>query len=97
MQEDQMTKVPLWVVASLGKPVLLTAEYAGPDRTYPVGHSCLLQGILVNENYDGLPYAILSPDPEDDSYLENFRFDQIRPVTNKVKFSLNMEQGVIAF
>lgn len=97
MQEDQMTQIPLWVVASLGKPVLFTVEYVGPSQTYPVGHSGLLQGILVNENYDGQPYAIVSPDPEDDSYLENFRFDQIRPVTSKVKFSLNIEQGMVAF
>lgn len=97
MQEDQMAQIPLWAVASLGKQVLLTVEYAGPCTTYPVGHIGLLQGILVDENYDGCPYAIVSPDPEDNTYLENFRFDEIRPVTDKVKFSLNIEQGIIAF
>lgn len=97
MSEDQMSQIPLWVVASLGKQVLLTDEYVGATETYPAGHKCLLQGLLVNENYDGQPYAIVSLDKEDDSYLENFRFNQIRPVSNKVKFSLNIEQGLIAF
>jgi len=97
MQEDKMTQVPLWAVASLGKKVLLTVEYVGPCATYPVGHTGLLQGILVNENYGGCPYAIVSPDADDESYLENFRFDEIRPVSDKVKFSLNIEQGIIAF
>lgn len=97
MHEDQMTQIPLWAVASLGKKVALTTPYVGACQTYPVGHTALLQGILVNENYDGLPYAILSPDEQDPGYLENFRFDEIRPITNKVKFSLNIEQGIIAF
>lgn len=97
MQEDHMTQIPLWVVASLGKQVVLETEYVGPCETYLPGCRGLLSGIAVDENNGRKPYAIVALDPNDESYLENFRFDQIRPITDKIKFSLNIERGLIAF
>lgn len=97
MREDQMTQIPLWVVASLGKQVALATEFVGPCETYIKGCRGVLSAIMMNENYEGKPYALLCLDPEDDSYLENFLFEDIEPISDKVKFSLDMEHGMIAF
>lgn len=98
MREDDMTQIPLWVVASLGKEVVLEADFVGPCETYLRGCRGILAGIeICRQNFHGAPYAVVALDPNDDTYLENFRFNEIRPVPNKVKFSLNIEEGIIAF
>jgi hypothetical protein len=85
-------------VASLGKEVVLAVDMVGPCETYQAGCRGVLAGIeICRKNYDGAPYAIVALDPNDDTYLENFRFSDLMPVTNKVKFSLNIEEGIIAF
>lgn len=97
MQEDHMTQIPLWVVASLGKQVALSTEFTGPCETYTKGCRGTLSAIMVDTNYGGMPYALVALDPNDETYLENFRFNEIQPLTSKIKFSLNIERGVIAF
>ena len=97
MLQENATQIPLWVVASLGKEIILDKEFAGSCETYMRGCRGVLSGILVDENYGGSPYAIVALDPNDTSYLENFLFDDIRPVSENIKFGLNIEQGIIAF
>lgn len=98
MNEADMTQIPLWIVASLGKQVALTTDFIGPCETYRAGCRGKLLAVMVDEmNYDGEPYALVGLDANDLSYMENFRFDDLMPITNRVKFSLNIEQGIIAF
>jgi hypothetical protein len=91
-----MQQIPLWVVASLGKEVALTVPFVGPCETYPVGSVGILTSIQWNENGGGF-YATVAIDHDDPSYLENFSFNQVRPIRSRVGFSLNIEEGVIAF
>jgi hypothetical protein len=97
MREYQMTQIPLWVVASLGKQIALSTEFVGSCETYTKGCRGTLSAIMVDSNYNGMPYAVVALDPEDETYLENFRFDEIEPLTSKIKFSLNIERGIMAF
>lgn len=90
-----MKKIPLWVVASLGQEVVLLVEYVGPCETYLPGCRGTLTSIQVAD--DGSFYTTVALDPNDPGYWENFTFDQIRPVPVKVGFSLDIEQGYIAF
>lgn len=97
--EDFMSQVPLWVVVSLGKEVIITKDFVGPCETYPKGCRGILTAIEVYASADriGKPYATVALDPNDYSYLENFDFQDIEPVVRKIKYSLNIERGVIAF
>lgn len=97
--EDFMNQIPLWVVASLGKEVAITADFVGPCETYAAGCRGVLMSIDVYQTSErtGKPFAIVALDPNDFGYLENFEFDQIQPVARKVKFSLDIQNGVIAF
>lgn len=96
--EDFMSQIPLWVVVSLGKEVMLRGEFVGPCETYAKGCRGTLQSVEVYQaNYGGAPYAVVALDPLDPSYLENFRFDEIEPVANRIKYSFNPQEGVIAF
>jgi hypothetical protein len=98
MNEQEMTQIPLWVVASIGKQIALNSDFQGPVHKYKTGSRGKLLAIMVDEaNYKGEPYAIVALDPNDESDMENFRFRDIRPLTNRVKFSLNIEKGIIAF
>lgn len=98
MSKSHVTEIPLWIVASIGKQVVLATDFAGPCETYAKGCSGLLSAIMVDShNYDGVPYALVALDPQDDSYLENFRFDEIAPASGSTRFRLNMEEGLIAF
>lgn len=91
----QNKEIPLWVVASLGKSVALVSSFEGPTETYLAGS----QGVLDSINSDGSGgfYATVALDEEDPGYLENFTFDQVRPVSSRVSFSLDIERGVMAF
>jgi hypothetical protein len=98
MEEEQMSQVPIWVVASLGKKVALLKDFSYAGKTYPAGSVGLLQAIMITDDSpDCDPYAIVSIDPDDDTYMQNFEFSDIRPLTDKVKFSLNIKKGIIAF
>jgi hypothetical protein len=97
MDEDFMSQIPIWVVASLGKEVMLEREFAGACETYAKGCRGILTAIDTDYRNGYAPYAIVALDPEDETYLENFEFSDIRPISNTVKFSLNMEKGIIAF
>jgi hypothetical protein len=98
MTEQEMTQIPLWVVASIGKQIALTTEFQGPVHRYAAGSRGKLLAIMVDEdNYQGKPYAIVALDPNDESDMENFPFKHIRPLVDRVKFSLNIERGIIAF
>lgn len=96
--EDFMSQIPLWAVVSLGKEVMLKGDFVGPCETYTKGCRGILAGIEVcAENYAGAPYAVVSLDPNDLGYYENFRFDEIEPVADRIKYSLDVQRGVIAF
>lgn len=90
----QNNEIPLWVVASLGKPVALVSSFEGAVRVYGPGS----RGVLDSINADGSGgfYATVALDREDPSYLENFTFNQVRPVSSRVSFSLDIERGVMA-
>lgn len=91
-----MHQIPLWVVATLGKQVALTSPFVGPCETYGVGSPGILTSIQWDESGGGF-YGTVALDSQDISYLENFSFDQLRPMRNRVPFSLDIERGVIAF
>lgn len=98
MQEDFMSQMPIWIVASIGKEIALTRDFVGPCETYSVGCRGILRAIECYPwNNEGKAYALVSLDANDPEYVENLTFDHIRPVVNKVKFSLNIEKGLIAF
>lgn len=98
MEENFMSQVPIWVVATLGKEVALTRDFSGPCQTYPVGFRGILRGIECYPwNNGGKAYVIVSLDPHDPEYVENLTVDQIRPIVDSVKFSFNLERGLIAF
>jgi len=94
MEEHLMSQMPIWIVATLGKEVALTREFVGSCETYTRGCRGILTAI---ESGGGVPYAVVALDPQDPGYLENFPFDHIRPVVDRVKFSMDIERGVIAF
>jgi hypothetical protein len=88
-------EIPLWVVASIGKQVALAVEFSGSCETYEAGCEGTLTSIQWRE--DGSFLATVALDPNDPDYWENFTFDQLRPASGQVKFSLDVERGVIAF
>lgn len=91
-----MKKVPLWVVASLGKPVALVGYFCGPCGTYPPGSVGTLDAIAVKGDNTGF-YASVALDAHDLGYLEPFEFSEIAPTTATVKFSLDLEEGCMSF
>jgi hypothetical protein len=99
MEEDFMAQMPIWIVATLGKEVALTREFVGACETYAVGCRGTLVAIhtFVTEQGQIRPYALVALDPNDDTYWENFSFADIRPVVDSVKFSIDIQRGVIAF
>jgi hypothetical protein len=88
-----MNTIPLWVVTCLGKQVALKVDHQADPRLpfYPAGHLVKLQSIEAGE--DG-PYACVQMDPEDWGNLENFSFDDIRPLAGTLG-CFDMEQGLI--
>jgi hypothetical protein len=98
MEEDFMSQVPIWVVATIGKEVALTREFSGPCETYSAGSRGILRGIECYPwNNGGKAYVIVSLDLHDPDYVENFTIDHIRPIVDKVKVSFDLQNGVIAF
>jgi hypothetical protein len=96
--EEFMSQIPLWVVVCLGKEVMLSTEFVGPCETYAKGCRAVLCGIECYPwNNGGKPYALLSLDSNDPSYVENFKFSDIEPVADRIKYSLDVQRGVIAF
>ena len=90
-------QIPLWVIASLGKPVELVSSFFGPSETYPPMHQGVLRGILYNEDSKGC-YVIVALDVNDPTYLENFGFSEIRPPLSKpVPFDITSDQNSVAF
>jgi hypothetical protein len=88
-----MLKMPLAVVACLGGEVVLTKEFKGPCRTYPIGHHGTLTSIQ-HEDDRGLRFTV-SLDADDPSYWETFRLDEIEPAGGVVSFSLDVEGGFL--
>lgn len=90
-----MKKIPLWVVASMGKQVVLVRDFVGACQTYPAGSKGTLTSIQDDDN--GNCYATVGLDATDPDYWENFEFADIRPGSTQVKFTLDIEEGYIAF
>jgi hypothetical protein len=95
--EDFMSQIPLWVVVTLGKEVILKRDLVGPCETYTKGCRGILTAIDTDSDNGFAPYAIVALDPNDLGYLENFEFDDIEPVADRIKYSLDVQRGVIAF
>lgn len=79
-----MNTVPLWVVANLGKKVILKQDFVGSCETYRAG----CEGTLVSiqaaiDGWQSL-HATVALDPNDISYEENFTFDQIKPAAGVI-------------
>lgn len=92
-----MNTIPLWVVANLGKKVMLTKPFQGAVRTYPAGWKGTLISIQAPvEGYQRF-HVTVGLDAEDLGYEENFRVDEIRPLQDRISFSLNIEQGLMRF
>lgn len=92
-----MSILPLWIPATLGKQVALLGDFKGAAQTYPQGSVGRLMGIMVDDDKHTHHYAIVALDSDDESYLENFEFGELRPLTDKVQMSLNMEEGLMSF
>jgi hypothetical protein len=88
-----MNQVPLWIVASLGKSVQLVDLFKTSLKVYPAGSV----GVLTSIQSGGGLYVTVALDEEDETYLENFSFDQVQPIHDQVKFQLDLENGAIAF
>jgi hypothetical protein len=96
--EDFKLEVPLWIVACLGKQVALAVEFVGPCETYSKGCQGILHGIECYPwNNGGAPYALVALDPKDPSYVENIAFDAIEPSASRVRYSLDVQRGLVAF
>lgn len=89
--------IPLWIPATLGKHVALLSSFVGAVQTYPEDSVGRLMGIMVDDDDHTHQYAIVALDADDESYLENFEFHDLRPMTDKVQMSLNIEEGLLAF
>lgn len=85
-------EIPLWAVANLGKKVVLVHEFCTPTGMYLPGSEGIITGIR-HEN--GAVFATVAIDPDDPTYLENFEFDEIRPVEDRVSFGVDMQRGVL--
>jgi hypothetical protein len=98
--ENNVAEIPFWVIASIGKNIALDVDFVGPCETYLAGSFGKLVGLMYAEcecEQWGTVYALVALDPDDDTYMENFRLDDLRPMRNQLKFSVDMEFGVIAF
>jgi hypothetical protein len=92
-----MNTIPLWVVANLGKKVLLTKGFQGAVRTYPAGWKGTLisiQAPIKDRQRFGVTVAL---DADDLGYEENFSVDEIRPAADHMSVSLNFEKGLMRF
>ena len=72
-----MNNVPQWIVASLGKMVVLAHDIEGPCEHYGKGHPCKLLSIQHSDK--GL-YVTVAPDPRDEGYEESIDLDDIAPI-----------------
>lgn len=88
-------EVPLWLVASIGKKVVLQEEFSDGVRTYPAGS----EGVLMSLRGDLLPRLEVDVclNPNDPTDWERFALEQIRPASQEVTFSLELERGVMIF
>lgn len=88
-------EIPLWLVASLGQRVALVNDFNDGIRTYPAGTHGTLMAILGAD----MPTVTLDVcvNPDDPTDWERFMPWEIRPVANQVKFSIDIERGVIEF
>lgn len=93
--QDFRSEIPLWIVASMGRSVAIKREFVGACETYEAGCEGRLTSIQWRE--DGSFLATVALDPKDPDYWENFAFDDLRPVTSEVEFSLDIEHGFIVF
>jgi hypothetical protein len=93
--QDFSSEIPLWIVASMGRSVAIKRDFEGACETYEAGCEGRLTSIQWRE--DGSFLATVALDPKDPDYWENFAFDDLRPVTAEVQFSLDIEHGFIVF
>lgn len=85
-----LLRVPLAIVACLGKEVALREGFEGPHRFYECGHVGRLTSIQSDQ--EGLRVTV-ALDQDDSSYWETFALEDIQPVTGEVSFSLDIEGG----
>jgi hypothetical protein len=88
-------RIPLWLVASIGRYVSLVTEFAGPCETYSAGSHGLLCGITVQPDCSDAYILLVALDPNDLSYLENFGVQDVRPVSDAVLYSLDLQAGYL--
>jgi hypothetical protein len=93
--QDFQSEIPLWIVASMGKSVAIKRQFEGACETYEAGCEGRLTSIQWRE--DGSFLATVALDPHDPDYWENFAFEDLRPVTAEVQFSLDIDHGFIVF
>lgn len=91
-----MNSIPLWVVANLGKKVVLKNDFEGACETYLAGCEGLLVSIQAPIPGDQGLHVTVALDPNDPGYQENFTVDQVKPAAG-ILGSFHMEQGLIYF
>lgn len=72
-----MSKVPGWIVDSLGLMVELNHDFEGPCEHYAKGHRCRVISIQCGKI---MPYVTVALDRNDEGYEENIPLDGIRPI-----------------
>ena len=88
-------KIPLWVVASLGRYVSIRIQFQGGNTVYMPGHWGLLVGIMVKPDEEEGITLLVALDENDLGYMENFLIDEVRPVSDAVLFSLDLDEGYL--
>lgn len=73
-----MSKIPEWLLESLGRTVSLTRSFETPVGVFERGYPALLVSIQSGiPDLDPRPYVTIALDPEDPSWEENISFDGI--------------------
>lgn len=88
-----MLKMPLALVACLGGRVALRKDFVGSCETYRAGYVGVLTSIQ-RDDAEGLRCTV-ALDPNDPTYWETFRLDEIQPEGGQVSFSLDIEGGFL--
>jgi hypothetical protein len=88
--------IPIWIVASLGKEVVLRRDFVGTCETYRAG--CRGRLVSIQAPIDGWQslHVTVALDPNDISYEENFAFEDIKPVAGEIG-SFDMQNGLLHF
>ena len=86
---------PLWLGASLGKPVVLEKDFDDGVRVYPAGS----QGVLMAIRGSEMPVISVdvSLNPDDPSDWERVPFADIRPLSGEMSYGVDMNRGLLIF